>query len=73
MPSVLPVLRPTEIIRVLERFGFRFVSQRGSHQKYTDGKHVVIIPMHDTVAKGTLRSILTMADISAEEFLEQLN
>ena len=72
MPSALPVLRPDEIIRALERFGFHYVSQRGSHRKYTDGKHVVIIPMHDTVAKGTLRSILTMAEISAEEFIEQL-
>ena len=72
MPSALPVLRPHEIIRALEKLGFHYVSQRGSHRKYTDGTHVVIIPMHDTVAKGTLRSILVMAELSAEVFMKQL-
>ncbi len=61
MGSKYPVLTPKEIIKTLEKFGFAFVSQRGSHKKYSDGEHVVIIPNHAEVAKGTLKSILTMA------------
>ena len=63
-----PILRPSEIISALSRKGFYFKSQRGSHAKYTDGHHTVIIPMHDTVARGTLKSILFQAGLELEEF-----
>jgi predicted RNA binding protein YcfA (HicA-like mRNA interferase family) len=32
-----------QIIAVLERHGFVFVSQRGSHVKYRKGKHTAIV------------------------------
>jgi len=67
-----PILRPTEIISALYQKGFYFKSQRGSHAKYTDGKHTVIIPIHDTVARGTLKSILMQANIEIDEFLNLL-
>jgi len=67
-----PILRPNEIISALTRKGFYFKSQKGSHAKYTNGSHNVIIPMHDTVARGTLKSILTQANIELEEFLKFL-
>jgi predicted RNA binding protein YcfA (HicA-like mRNA interferase family) len=66
MPSKYPILKPKEIIDFLESFGFAYVSQRGSHRKYSDGQHIVIIPMHDEIARGTLKSILTQADISID-------
>ena len=69
MGSKYPVLTPKEVIKRLEKFGFYFVSQKGSHLKYTNGIKTVIIPNHDEIAKGTLKSILTMADISLEVFL----
>lgn len=69
MPSKYPVLCPEDVIKRLENKGFFFVSQRGSHRKYSDGFHVVIIPMHNEVAKGTLRSILVQAGLSLDEFL----
>lgn len=72
MPSKYPVLKPEEVISVLSTFGFTFVSQKGSHRKYSDGKHVVIIPMHEEVAKGTLRSILRTAEITIDEFMEAM-
>ena len=37
MPSKYPVLKPSEIIRVLEKYGFKFVKQKGSHIKYSNG------------------------------------
>ena len=45
---------------------------KGSHAKYTNGTRTAIIPMHDTVARGTLKSILIQANIEIEEFLELL-
>ena len=72
MGSKYPILPPGKIIKVLESFGFRFVSQKGSHMKFSDGMHIVIIPNHTEVAKGTLKSILSMAGISLDEFIEKL-
>ena len=72
MGSKYPVLPPKEVIKILENFGFHYVSQRGSHIKYAKGSYVVIIPNHSEVAKGTLKSILSMAHIELEEFLKQL-
>jgi len=69
MGSKYPILKPHEIIMALTRKDFSFKSQKGSHAKYTNGKNVVVIPMHDTVARGTLKSILIQADIELEEFL----
>ena len=69
MPSKYPVLSPNEIIKRLEQKGFQKVGQRGSHSKFSDGKHICIIPMHDEVAKGTLKSILLQANIPLEDFM----
>jgi predicted RNA binding protein YcfA (HicA-like mRNA interferase family) len=35
-------------------------------------RRVVIIPMHDQLAKGTLKSILEQAGITLDEFLKYL-
>lgn len=72
MSSKYPVLSPSKIIKILEQFGFRYVSQKGSHIKYSNDKYIVIIPNHTEVAKGTLKSILNMAHIELDEFLERL-
>lgn len=73
MGSKYPVVSPKELISALEKFGFYFISQKGSHMKYSNGSRVVIIPNHSEIAKGTLKSILAMANISLEEFLIFLN
>jgi predicted RNA binding protein YcfA (HicA-like mRNA interferase family) len=72
MGDKYPILRPNEIISALSKKGFVFKSQKGSHAKYTDGYHTVIIPIHDNVARGTLRSILIQAGIKLEDFLKLL-
>jgi len=74
MPSKYPVLKSSEIVKILGRFGFVFKSQKGSHAKYVKAnspKRTVIIPMHDEVAKGTLQNILEQAGLSLEEFLRK--
>ena len=72
MGSKYPVLTPNEIINTLKEFDFYFVSQKGSHIKYSNGVNTTIIPNHDEVAKGTLKSILEFADISLDDFLKKL-
>ena len=72
MPSKYPVLKPTEIINVLQKFGFKFVKQTGSHMKYSNGYNIVIIPNHSEVAKGTLKSILIQANIDLSDFVKEL-
>ncbi|MCL2285255.1 MAG: type II toxin-antitoxin system HicA family toxin [Firmicutes bacterium] len=77
MGSKYPVLKPSEIIKALKGFGFVFKSQKGSHAKYVRSiqgmpTRIVIVPMHDEVAKGTLRNILEQAGLSIDEFLEKL-
>jgi len=57
-----------DAVRALERAEFRRVSQRGSHVKlrHTDGR-TVIVPLHHELARGTLRSILRQAGLTADE------
>jgi len=69
---IYPILRPIEIISALSKKGFYYKSQKGSHAKYTNGNNTVIIPMHDTIARGTLKSILIQANVKIEEFLTLL-
>ena len=70
MPSKYPVCKPSEVIKALEKRGFKYVSQKGSHLKYSHGENVVIIPNHYEIAKGTLKSILEQADMPLDDFLE---
>lgn len=72
MGAKYPVLTPKEVIKTLEKFGFVYVSQKGSHIKYSNGDRVVIIPNHSEVAKGTLKSILSMANIHLDDFMSKL-
>jgi len=67
-----PILKPNEIILALSKKGFIFKSQKGSHAKYTNGHQITIIPLHDTVARGTLKSILIQAGIDLDDFLKLL-
>ena len=72
MGNKYPILRPNEIISALSKKGFVFKSQKGSHAKYTNGHHMTVIPMHNTIARGTLRSILIQAGIELDGFIKLL-
>jgi len=65
-----------QAIRALERLGFVQVRQRGSHvvlKKQTpEGDIGCIVPLHDELAVGTLRSILRQARLTPDEFMEKL-
>ncbi len=61
-----------DVCKILSRFGFDNVRQRGSHiimQKKTDNSTVTVpVPDHKELKEGTLRSIIRQSGISKQEF-----
>lgn len=61
MPNKLRDLSGKEIVNFLEKNGFSVCNTRGSHYKmrriFLERNQTLIIPMHDSIAKGTLRDI----------------
>lgn len=66
-----------ELIKALGKWGFKRVGQTGDHVKLryidpnTGEKRTVIVPLHDEVSTGTLRSIADQA--GADDFQEFLD
>ena len=73
--SKLPAITAEKLIKILEKDGFTFIRQKGSHrfyEKIIDGERVVIpIPVHHgrELKKGTLHHILKKAQISRERLM----
>lgn len=66
-----------KVIKILcRKFGFYFVSQKGSHVKLRkesgNRKITTIIPFHKELSPGTLRGILELAEIDEKEFLKSV-
>ena len=63
----LPQTSGPQVARLLESLGYRFVRQRGSHARYAlktpVGTHNITIPMHKTIATGTLSDILSRVSL----------
>lgn len=66
----------TVAIRALERLGFRRTRTRGSHvvlrKETPEGPVGCVVPLHKSLAVGTLRGILKQAKVTAEEFQKSL-
>ncbi|MBE9226442.1 type II toxin-antitoxin system HicA family toxin [Phormidium sp. LEGE 05292] len=75
MPK-LPRISSREAIRALERLGFEQVRQTGSHivmKKATqEGTIGCVVPLHQELKVGTLSGILKQAQVTVEEFIENL-
>ena len=57
------------IIKILEKNGFEFVSQRGSHKKFRKGNRMVIVPdPRKEIPIGTFRSIIRQSGLTLEDF-----
>ena len=61
-----------DVIRALERLGFSTVRQTGSHVRLVRGSLRVTVPHHESLAPGTLKSILRQAEIDLETFAKNL-
>jgi predicted RNA binding protein YcfA (HicA-like mRNA interferase family) len=73
MPEV-PLLKPREVVKAFKKLGWEVARQRGSHIILTKEGHIATlsVPNHPEVARGTLRSLVTRAGITIEEFLGAL-
>ena len=76
MPK-LPQVSGAELVRLLQSLGYEVVRQRGSHirlKKITAlGEHVITIPAHKVIAKGTLSDIIAKVSLWNSIGREELN
>ena len=61
-----------QTIRALHRLGFQLMRQTGSHARLAREGRRVTVPLHGSLAPGTLRSILRQVGITLDEFLAAL-
>lgn len=64
------MMKSYEVLRGLERNGYRRVSQNGSHIKMRDDKgHIVIVPEHKgkDLSIGVIMSILRAAGLTLDD------
>ena len=63
MPKT-PALKPKEIIRLIEKAGFVFIRQKGSHKIYKRENILIVVPYHaKDLKRGTQAHILSCAGI----------
>ena len=69
----LPVLKPKEVVAILEKLGFMEIRQRGSHKqfKHKDGRFTTV-PYHQgrDISPLLLKQIIKDIKISEEDFLK---
>jgi predicted RNA binding protein YcfA (HicA-like mRNA interferase family) len=72
--SCLPVISGRECVKVLEKVGFSFKRQEGSHiiMRRDNPFAQVVVPDHKVLDRGTLRAIMRQAGLSVEEFLRHI-
>lgn len=73
--SKLPVISGQDCIKALEKAGFYFKRQEGSHitLRRNDPFSQVVVPVHKELDRGTLRAIIRQAGLSVDEFVVLLN
>lgn len=71
--SNVPILKPQEVVRLLEKLGFAEVCQKGSHKQFRheDGRGTTI-PFHKgrDISPRLLRQIASDIGLTVEEMLE---
>ena len=68
MPE-LPRISGARAIRVFEKLGFSQVRQRGSHVVLRRGENGCVVPLHKSLAVGTLRGAIRQAKVTVDEFV----
>jgi predicted RNA binding protein YcfA (HicA-like mRNA interferase family) len=76
MTAKLPVVSGDDLVRVLRKFGYEIVRQKGSHVRLRNegsAKRLpVTVPLHKELARGTLKSILADAGLTVQDILATL-
>ena len=72
--SKLPRISGREYIRALEKAGFYFKRQEGSHVIFRrdDPFAQLVVPDHKELDRGTLRAILRQSGLGVDEFVKLL-
>lgn len=70
MPD-LPSISGKEAVKIFNRLGFEAVRQKGSHLVLRKGACGCVIPLHKSLAKGTLRGAIKQAGLSIEAFIDE--
>ena len=70
----LPRVSGRECIKALERAGFYFKRQEGSHiiLRRDDPFAQIVVPDHKELDRGTLRAIIRQAGLGVDEFINLL-
>nr|VFJ72197.1 MAG: Predicted RNA binding protein YcfA, dsRBD-like fold, HicA-like mRNA interferase family [Candidatus Kentron sp. FW] len=69
--AALPVLSGRKVVEVFESLGWEVARQRGSHIILIKEDHpaTLSVPDHKEIARGTLRRLIRVADLTVEEFV----
>jgi len=72
--SHLPVLSGRRVVKTFESLGWQVARQRGSHIILIKSGHIstLSVPDHREVARGTLRALIRLADLTVEEFVRHI-
>lgn len=67
--SIYPSLTSKEIVKILNKIGFEFFRQKGSHQIFVKDDKLIVVPMHNkTLKRGTQNNIIKSTGLSQAEF-----
>ncbi|HTV57235.1 MAG TPA: type II toxin-antitoxin system HicA family toxin [Verrucomicrobiae bacterium] len=76
MTPKLPVLSGDQLIKILEKFGYVRVRQKGSHVRLRHSSDLervpVTVPLHKTLKRGLLHRLLRDAGITQEQLKSYL-
>ena len=72
--AALPSLGYRKVVKAFESLGWQVARQPKSHIIMTKEGHTATlsVPVHDPVAKGTLRSLIRYAGLTVDEFVAAL-
>lgn len=72
--SKLPSISGRDCVKVLQKIGFYKKRQEGSHiiMRRDNPFAQVVVPNHQEIAKGTLRTIIRDVNLSVDEFISLL-
>jgi len=74
MSPTLPVISGDRVVKALEKQGFRFIRQTGSHMIMRRDQPFcqITVPRHKVLDRGTLRAIIRQSGLSVEGFIANL-
>ena len=71
--GTVPVLKPREVVAILEKLGFQEIRHRGSHKQYRhpDGRGTTV-PFHSgrDISPILLKQIMKDIGLTVDEFLQ---